>query len=225
MIDADSLTLFWEYLAGSPALYGCLSHGLFPALRWGSRQASLIAIAYRDVLTLDIPDITSRKGKDKDNKNGGGNFLHASTIHMLFQFYANADSRTHKHIFRILSSIFYSFQDVGLFAFVLLLSGSLLERLNTCTPNSLEWAVLFDSISSTMIRLTIRMINRDISFLGPFISFSVAATTVWWKLLSLKLLSRSIWHAAFALWLIINNNRYGILTRLSSHGARDCLCC
>ena len=36
----------------SPALYGHISHGLFPALRWRSRQASRIAVAYRVLLDI-----------------------------------------------------------------------------------------------------------------------------------------------------------------------------
>lgn len=48
-------------------------------------------------------------------------------------------------------------------------------------------------------------------FLGPFLRRSSIS-------LQLPVLSRNIWHAAFAIWLIINNNRYDMFTRLSSHG-------
>ena len=72
-------------------------------LRWGSRQASLIAIAYRNILTLDIP---SRKRKDKDNghqtrrRKFSSSWVPPSTCYA--SSIPNADSGTHKHISRIL---------------------------------------------------------------------------------------------------------------------------
>jgi len=88
MIDAG----FSEnYLAGSPALYGRISHGLFPAL---------ITTAYRDVLTLLQHKIHPHVKKKISTSNTAEEifFIQVSTIHVL----PNADSRTQKHIFRIL---------------------------------------------------------------------------------------------------------------------------
>lgn len=110
-IDSDhpmakwSMSIHWRisenYLAGSPALYGHLSHGVFPASCAGDRDKHLWS---QELIATSSHLIYSRKGKDKDIKERRKKF--SSSWVALSTCYSssipNADSGTHKHIFRIL---------------------------------------------------------------------------------------------------------------------------
>ena len=106
--------------------------------------------------------------------------------------------------------------NAGRFAFVLVsLFLGALEHFYRFYGRSCTWKHLFDHT----MRSTTEMFNpcgfgtMGTFFLGPFITFAAATTMSMVRaslMISLQMLSRKIWHAIFAIWLIIFNNRYSM---------------